>query len=352
MLAKREHEKNLIPVLTRALKEAKLLKKTKSKLSTINYQLQTIFEHEPDLYKHFLKFVRTYAFPPPTGGFDAIAVTVGPGLEPALWAGVNFARALSLYYGIPLVPVDHMAAHVYSNWMNKELARIPYPNLALLVSGGHTQLVLMKKKNLFEILGGTRDDAVGEAYDKVAKMLGLGFPGGPLIEKLARKGDPAAFAFPRPMMNQNNLEFSFSGLKTAVLYELQKHKTINPDVKSGPRPKRRGYKLKTDVAASFQQAVIDVLLSKTIKAARAYRVKNIIVGGGVIANKKIRESLAREAQEKLRGARVYFPALEHSMDNGLMVAIAGYFNYKKGIRADWRTAKALPNLRIDEKFSR
>lgn len=353
-LAKREHQKNLVPVLKQSLEKTRFLKvnfpaneknsifipnlsRDKIKIKENFNQLKEIFIHEPELFLKLFNFLIKYEFPK----FDAIAITVGPGLEPALWTGINFARALSFLFDIPLIPVDHMAAHIYVNWLNKNFSKKPFPALTLLISGGHTQLVLGGKYNDFKIIGETRDDAVGEAFDKVAKLLKLGYPGGPIIEKIAEKGNAAAFNFPRPMIKQKNYEFSFSGLKTAVLYEFKKNdhlKTIN-------------YKLKVDMAASFQQAAVDVLVEKTVKAINEFKVKNFLVGGGVSANKKIRTDLEKAVKKQFAGWRkkikIYFPRPDLATDNALSVAVAGYFNYLKGVKIDWQNARAVPNLRID-----
>ncbi|MEK7085192.1 MAG: tRNA (adenosine(37)-N6)-threonylcarbamoyltransferase complex transferase subunit TsaD, partial [Patescibacteria group bacterium] len=245
-LAKREHQKNLVPLLIMALKEADLYKKDspKNSLQATSYKLQALLSREPELLKHFEKELPKIKKP----AIDAIAVTYGPGLEPALWVGINFARALSKLWNLPLIPVNHLEGHIYSAFMRPPTFYVPptkqiFPLLTLIVSGGHTELVLTKNHLSHKILGETHDDAAGEAFDKVAKMLGLPYPGGPEISKRAREGNSAAINFPRPMLHSKDLHFSFSGLKTSVLYHLQE--TGKPSEKS-----------KNDIAASFQQAAV------------------------------------------------------------------------------------------------
>ena len=249
---------------------------------------------------------------------DCIAVTVGPGLEPALWTGINFAQELAAKLKKPLIGVNHMEGHLYSNWLpaakvksqksKVKSLKIVFPAVALIVSGGHTILLYMKSINKWTNLGETLDDAAGEAFDKVARMLNLPYPGGPEIQKLAAKGNPNAIKFPRPMLNKVNYEFSFSGLKTSVLYYLRD----NPNVK------------KEDVAASFQQAVIDVLTKKTMRAAEEYKAKTILLCGGVSANRPLQESL-RATAYVLR-ANFVVPGFEFNTDNAAMIAAAAYIN--------------------------
>lgn len=348
MLAKREHEKNLVPVLVRALKSAKLLKKisknTKNakRIAMHTKELAELFAHEPDLLVHLVGFLELYELP----NIDLVVVTVGPGLEPALWAGVNFARALALLFDIPLVPANHMEGHLYSNWFHPEVRKgNKFPSLALLVSGGHTELVLMKQEHVFERIGETKDDAAGEAFDKVAKMLGLKYPGGPEIERLAQQGNPEAFSFPRPVLNRSNFDFSFSGLKTAVLYTLRDLGTK----KAGMR------KVKADIAASFQAAVIEVLVVKTLRAAKKYKAKSILVGGGVVANKALEEALKKAVQEHLKGVHLYIPVspkgrlrMELITDNALMIAITGYMAYLREGAAPWQDVVPDSNLNIGD----
>ncbi|USY51842.1 tRNA (adenosine(37)-N6)-threonylcarbamoyltransferase complex transferase subunit TsaD [Bacillus altitudinis] len=248
---------------------------------------------------------------------DAIAVTEGPGLVGALLIGVNAAKALSFAHQIPLVGVHHIAGHIYANQLVGELV---FPCLALVVSGGHTELVLMKEHGSFEVIGETLDDAAGEAYDKVARTMGLPYPGGPHIDRLAHEGEPT-IKLPRAWLEEGSYHFSFSGLKSAVINTLhnasQKDETIVPE----------------DLAASFQESVIEVLVGKTLKAAEAYGVKQVVLAGGVAANKGLREALT-SAFAKLPEVNVMIPPLSLCTDNAAMIAAAGTIAYEKGIRGD------------------
>ncbi|QII23561.1 tRNA (adenosine(37)-N6)-threonylcarbamoyltransferase complex transferase subunit TsaD [Bacillus altitudinis] len=248
---------------------------------------------------------------------DAIAVTEGPGLVGALLIGVNAAKALSFAHQIPLVGVHHIAGHIYANQLVDELV---FPCLALVVSGGHTELVLMKEHGSFEVIGETLDDAAGEAYDKVARTMGLPYPGGPHIDRLAHEGEPT-IKLPRAWLEEGSYHFSFSGLKSAVINTLhnasQKGETIAPE----------------DLAASFQESVIEVLVGKTLKAAEAYGVKQVVLAGGVAANKGLREALT-SAFAKLPEVNVMIPPLSLCTDNAAMIAAAGTIAFEKGIRGD------------------
>jgi len=241
---------------------------------------------------------------------DLIAVTHKPGLIPCLLVGLNFAKALAYNWQKPIMEINHIQGHIYANWFND--TKPEFPLLALVVSGGHTQLVLIKKYGDFKILGQTRDDAAGEAFDKVAKLLGLGYPGGPLISQRALKGDSSVFNLPRPMINSKDYDFSFSGLKTAVLYEVKKQKKISQ-------------KYINDMAASFQQAAIDVLIKKTIKAAKEYKVKTVILSGGVAANPELRKQIEKSVKEL--NIKFQMPDIKLCTDNGAMTALAAV--YKK-----------------------
>ncbi|MGG0029552.1 tRNA (adenosine(37)-N6)-threonylcarbamoyltransferase complex transferase subunit TsaD [Bacillus safensis subsp. osmophilus] len=248
---------------------------------------------------------------------DAIAVTEGPGLVGALLIGVNAAKALSFAHQIPLVGVHHIAGHIYANQLVDELE---FPCLALVVSGGHTELVLMKEHGSFEVIGETLDDAAGEAYDKVARTMGLPYPGGPHIDRLAYEGEPT-IKLPRAWLEEGSYHFSFSGLKSAVINTLhnasQKGETIAPE----------------NLAASFQASVIEVLVGKTLKAAEAYGVKQVVLAGGVAANKGLREALT-SAFTKLPDVKVIIPPLSLCTDNAAMIAAAGTVAFEKGIRGD------------------
>ncbi|HRY52889.1 MAG TPA: tRNA (adenosine(37)-N6)-threonylcarbamoyltransferase complex transferase subunit TsaD [Candidatus Portnoybacteria bacterium] len=349
MLAKREHQKNIIPLFKKALKNipAKAQKPgTKKQQNSID-TLKNILDHEPELFKKLLPFLKKSLRP----DIDYISFTTGPGLEPALWVGVNFARALSYWWNIPLLPINHIEGHLCANFASGEISASQkvFPAIALIVSGGHTQLILIKKLGDYEIIGETRDDAAGEAFDKVAKMLKLGYPGGPIISKLARFAESRQtaqtlncsttqslppFSLPRPMLNSGDFDFSFSGLKTAVLYSLQK---MTPaQIK----------KLTPMIAAEFQQSVIDVLTAKTLSAAKKHNAQTLILAGGVAANQALRESLSQKTEEQQLAFMV--PPLNLCMDNAAMIALAAYWQLKqdRSQKADWASAKAQANLRI------
>lgn len=259
---------------------------------------------------------------------DAVAVTNGPGLVGALLIGVNAAKAIAFAHNIPLVGVHHIAGHIYANRLLKEFT---FPLLSLVVSGGHTELILMEDHAKFEIIGETRDDAAGEAYDKVARALDLPYPGGPHIDRLAEQGSPT-IDFPRAWLEEGSYDFSFSGLKSAVINKLH-------------NAEQRGEKLlKEDVAASFQQSVIDVLVTKTINAAKQFNVKQVLLAGGVAANKGLRKQLT-EAIDKEDKMELIIPPLSLCTDNAAMIAAAGSILYDKGFRSDY-ALNANPNLDI------
>ena len=260
---------------------------------------------------------------------DAIAVTVGPGLEIALWAGIDFVKDLAKKYKKPLLGANHLEGHLYSPLLSlKEKVRNPkVPAIGLVVSGGHTILLVLESIDSWKKIGETKDDAVGEAFDKVARLLGLPYPGGPEIQKIAESGNARSVDFPRPMLNQKNFDFSFSGLKTSVLYYL--------------RDKKLTSKLRADVAASFQMAAVETLVEKTIKAAWVYGAKSIFLAGGVAANKLLRETLAKRAKKE--GLEFYMPEFKYSTDNAAMIAVAAYMNHEKGKRYQ---IKAQANLNL------
>lgn len=292
-LAKREHQRNLPLVLKKALKTAKIsLKK-----------------------------------------IEAIAITIGPGLEPCLWTGINFAKELSKKWHKPLIPINHIEAHLLANLLNLTRPKIRFPALGLVVSGGHTQLILMKKIGQCKIIGETRDDAAGECFDKTARILGLTYPGGPAISALASKDQPSKKVnLPRPMFNTKDYDFSFSGLKTAVLYNFKKQ----------PEKMKKSREYVKMMAKEIEQAIIDVLLKKTIKAAKDFRVKTIILGGGVAANKELRKQFKIHSL-KLK-VDIFVPEKNLCTDNAAMVALTGYYNRKKTISSVKIKAKA--NLRL------
>ncbi|PZN08782.1 MAG: tRNA (adenosine(37)-N6)-threonylcarbamoyltransferase complex transferase subunit TsaD [Bacillota bacterium] len=259
---------------------------------------------------------------------DLVAVTRGPGLVGALLVGVSLAKALAWALERPLVGVHHLAGHVYANFLVEAGQDAPaepvWPAVALVVSGGHTDLFYLGGSGRVERLGGTRDDAAGEAYDKIARELGLGYPGGPAIDRLAERGNPAAFAFPRAMLEEDNLDFSFSGLKTAVLYELERRGLRDPDRREELAA------LLPDLAASFQQAVVDVLVEKTLRAARQVGARHIYLAGGVAANRQLRRQMARAAEEV--GLGLSYPPPVLCTDNAAMIAAAGYAAWRNGRR--------------------
>ncbi len=327
MLAKREHKKNLPILLEACLKEAKLEEDKKP--------------------------------------VDAIAVTYGPGLEMCLWEGIIFAKELAEKWKVPLIPVNHMEGHVFSVFGDTKKFTVPkvkFPMLSLLVSGGHTQLVLIKKWMQYEIIGTTVDDAVGEAFDKVARMLDLPYPGGPQISKLAEEqrgkekqslrgvsqadgprgsaprargdSDPGkiGFSLPRPMLKSKNFNFSFSGLKTAVLYLIEKLGKIDD-------------KTKAEIALEFENSAVECLVYKTVKAVEQYKIKTLIVAGGVACNTHLQNEMKKFLGKK---TKILFPTRSLSGDNSLMIGISGYVNYIKNKKKVPKpeTIKANGSLRL------
>jgi N6-L-threonylcarbamoyladenine synthase len=296
-------------------------------------------EHQKNLPLVFKKAIKKAGFPK----IDFVCVTVGPGLEPCLWQGINFAKNFAKKLNLPLIPINHIEAHILVNFLKKDPI---LPAICLVVSGGHTQLILMEKIGKYKLIGETRDDAAGECLDKVARILGLGYPGGPAIAKLAKAKLPKILSpdtiaskykikLPRPMIHQKNYDFSFSGLKTAVLY----------DFKSREKKIRESKIYKILMAKEIQQAVIDVLIFKTIKAAKEFKVKSIILGGGVTANKELRREFREKIKKEIPNSFLFVPPAKFCTDNGVMVAIAGYFNSKKP-KKDLEKLKAEPNLKI------
>lgn len=272
----------------------------------------------------------------PERDIDLLAVTRGPGLGPALLVGITFARALAWRYDKPLIGVDHMDGHVHCNWLTG--SAIPsdiFPALNLIVSGGHTDLVLMRGHGAYEIIGETVDDAVGEAFDKVARLLGLPYPGGPKVSRLALQGNPKTYDLPRPMLQSGDLNFSYSGLKTAVLYLIR-------DITQGVRELTD--KEKADIAASFQEAAVDVLIQKTRRAATSYKLKTILLSGGVSANELLRERLTDMCAGI--GVRCVIPEMKYTGDNAAMIAVAAYFAYDKDAITDWQSVQMDANLRL------
>ncbi|CAM2363043.1 tRNA (adenosine(37)-N6)-threonylcarbamoyltransferase complex transferase subunit TsaD [Listeria seeligeri] len=262
---------------------------------------------------------------------DGIAVTEGPGLVGALLIGVNAAKTLAFMHDLPLIGVHHIAGHIYANRFETEMK---FPLLSLVVSGGHTELVLMRAENKFEIIGETRDDAAGEAYDKVARTLGLAYPGGVQIDKLAKDGEDT-FHFPRAMMDDGSFDFSFSGLKSSFINTLHNLRQRGDE----PNP--------NDMAASFQASVVDVLVAKTIRAAKKYQVNQLLLAGGVAANQGLRAQLIQEVEMELPDTELIIPPLSLCGDNAAMIAAAGTVSFLQGKRSNFEM-NADPGLLLED----
>ncbi len=262
---------------------------------------------------------------------DAVGVTYGPGLVGALLVGVAEAKAISYARGLPLVGVHHIEGHISANYI--EHPELEPPFLCLVVSGGHTQLAIVEDYGKLRILGSTRDDAAGEAFDKVARAIGLPYPGGPEIDKLAREGNPQAITFPRARIDGAPYDFSFSGVKSAVLNYLNHHKMQGKEIE------------KADLAASFQQSVVSVLTDHTMRAAEEFHMDRVAVAGGVAANQCLRKAM-KEACEK-RGLTLYYPSPIYCTDNAAMIGVAAYYEYRNGTRHGW-DLNAVPNLKLGE----
>lgn len=328
-IAKREHAKTLVPMFRKALEEAGMLKSNTKKLTEEQRErLRKILEREPELSEALTAFLDTYEKPE----LDLLAVTNGPGLEPALWVGVNFARALGVVWDIPIVPVNHMEGHILSSIFNgTTIDEITFPALSLLISGGHTELIVMKDWMSYELVGQTRDDAVGEAFDKVARMLGLPYPGGPEISRLAElareKDLPHFVELPRPMLDSGDFDFSFSGLKTAVRYAIE-GKELTEDEKAA-------------VAREFEDAATTVLLKKAKAAIDAHGGETLILGGGVSANRHIRSTFAEYFKKEYPMLALYLPEPKLTTDNSVMIALAGHAHARESLthkEADTLTA--------------
>ena len=280
-LASRAHQQNILPVVAQALEEGGVT----------------------------------------VGELDAVAFTRGPGLLGSLLVGTSFAKGVAIAIGKPLIEVNHLQGHILSHFIRiegREHREPKFPFLSLLVSGGHTQIVRVNDYLDFEILGHTIDDAVGEAFDKCAKLLGLGYPGGPIVDRLAKEGDPSAFRFAKP--NIAGLEYSFSGIKTSLLYFLRDKKAKNPSFIE---------ENKRDICASFQRDLIEILLKKLILASKQTGIREIALGGGVSANSELRERISLEGEK--RGWNVFLPEFKFTTDNAAMIGIAALYRYRKGL---------------------
>lgn len=264
---------------------------------------------------------------------DAIAVTGGPGLNTALHVGVETARTLSYLLDIPVVRVNHIEGHVVSAWVSSPTPDVRLPAVALIVSGGHTELIAVRSIGRYRLLGRTLDDAVGEAFDKVAKILGLPYPGGPEIARRAEQGDPEAFAFPRSWLGPSSLDFSYSGLKTAVLYELRRHH-------------RHSSRLIADLAASFQAAALEPLVEKTRRALDLTGARTLVLGGGVAANSELRRRLAVMIERRPLITHFVPAPLPLCMDNGVMIAVAGAFQARRKKFTPWKKLRADPGWEL------
>lgn len=360
-LAKREHAKNLVPILEAALEEAELLHEDTQSLSEeVRTQISELLAREPGLAEAFFEFV-SECEPP---DIDVIAVTAGPGLEPALWVGINFAKALALVWNKPLVAANHMEGHILAALAKEQgdtspsrgvtllkIQDIKMSVLALLISGGHTQLVLMREWLQYERIGETRDDAVGEAFDKVARMLDLPYPGGPEISKLAEEvrmmdivcpsSDDGhtmsiTFTLPRPMINEQSCDFSFAGLKTAVRNLLKKIPEIREEDKK-------------HIAHEFENAVADVLWKKTSRAIAQTGAKTLVIGGGVSANTFIRRTFSEHIHREHPDVDLRIPTAMLSTDNAIMIALAGYYRaLRKEFAVDF---KADGNAQLAKPFA-
>lgn len=260
---------------------------------------------------------------------DALAVTYGPGLIGSLLVGVETAKTIATVLNKPLIPVNHMVGHIYANFIDVET--IQFPLLALVVSGGHTDMLYMKEHSHFELLGGTRDDAAGEALDKIGRLIDVAYPAGPVIEKLSKEGDPKRFRFPRPLIGSPDYDFSFSGLKTAVLREVKALEKIDEQTKK-------------DIARGSLDAIIDVIVKKTLKAAAEKNIKTIILSGGVAANQTLRDAFVHEIKKRRMDITFSVPPRSLCTDNAAMIAAAAYFNNPK---VEINAVNANPELYFD-----
>lgn len=338
-LAKREHGKNMVPVLMQALSQAHLMTPALKPSITQEQlgEIKIILEREPELFVQLALFFAQYEKPP----IDAIAVTVGPGLEPALWVGINTARALAYAWSVPVIAVNHMEGHIAAALVESEqstkykIQDVQFPAVVLLVSGGHTELLLMKNWFEYELLGETRDDAAGEAFDKSARMMGLPYPGGPEISKLAHEariqGVSLDTRLPRPMLHSGNLDFSYSGLKNAVRLLLE--------AMGAPTAEQK--KL---VAREVEDAIVETLIAKARRALQEHGARTLIVSGGVSANAHLKTELTAMAHTTDTALLISTPQL--ATDNGLMIALAGALRASKNEYTPPETLSASGNMRL------
>lgn len=326
-VAKREHAKAIFPLFVSALTDSKLFSNGTTQITDEQAKIvRSLFTHEQELCELFLKEISRLDKP----NIDCIAVTTGPGLEPALWVGVNFARALSYIWDIPIVPVNHMEGHLMSviaqqSGSTFSSAKIEFPALSLLVSGGHTELVLIRDWMEYEKIGQTKDDAVGEAFDKVARILRLPYPGGPEIAKIASEQreeaggkNPSDFSLqlPRPMIHSGDYNFSYSGLKTAVLYAVRDiGKLEDEHIRA--------------IALEFENSAIEVLVKKTMRAVDEFGIRTLMIGGGVANNSHLQNELKKAIEKYDSSIALYFPRKDFSTDNSLMIGVAGYYQFLK-----------------------
>ena len=331
-IAKREHQKSLTPLLIKSLKNSGLLKKNKKPIDAKKLlKVQKILERNQDIFNDLKEFFKKYDIPE----INKIAVTIGPGLEPCLYTGINFARALSLYWDIPLVAVNHLEGHIFSNWL-APIEKIEFPALALVVSGGNTQIIYIETLGKYKIIGETRDDAAGECFDKTARILGLGYPGGPNIAKEAKKFKEKKYniSLPRPMKHDKNYDFSFSGLKTAVLYDFKK--------RTEKEKKDKNYII--EMCYEIEKSIIDVLVFKTMKATENLKIKTVLLGGGVSANKELIKEFKKQC--KIKKIKFSAPLSKFSGDNASMIALSALFSPNTKT-ISWQKMKPNSNLKIN-----
>lgn len=327
-LAKREHAAAIVPLIEDALTQAGML------IDEVQDVIlpEGLFAHEPGLAEQMTALLSRIAVP----DLDAIAVTSGPGLEPALWVGINSAKALSVTWNLPLLPVNHMEGHLLSSLIeNGQLSNIELPVLGLLISGGHTEFVVMNKWLNYETIGSTVDDAVGEAFDKTARLLGLPYPGGPQISKFAEEarteGIEPMFELPRPMIKSGDLRFSFSGLKTAVLYTVQKIEKLTDAHKKA-------------LALEFENSVADVIRTKTEQALINTGAKTFLIGGGVAANTHIRRTLQTLIADEFPEVKLCLPHPKDTGDNAIMIAQTALMSLLSGQQPTGTDTRADGNL--------